>query len=84
MAYGFGPTIRQWPLETGHQLYGYLKRKPDGKLGLMPIGEQTIRWMTGQPDFDLYQCSYEEFVQWLWSINAKERVMQYGLIGIVK
>lgn len=34
--------------------------------------------------YDRPAYSYEEFVQWLWSINAKERVMQYGLIGIVK
>ena len=61
MAYGFGPTIRQWPLETGHQLYGYFKRKPDGRLVLMPIGEQTIRWITGDPDFDIYRCSYDEY-----------------------
>ena len=32
-----------------------------------------------RPDF-----SYEQFVQWLWSIKSKDRAMQYGLIGIVK
>ena len=34
--------------------------------------------------YDRPEYNYEEFVQWLWSINAKERVMQYGLIGVVK
>ena len=61
MAYGYGPTIRQWPLAAGHQLYGYFKRKPDGKLVVMPIAEQSLRWFTGNPSFDIYQCSYEEY-----------------------
>lgn len=34
--------------------------------------------------YDRPAYSYEEFVKWLWSINAKDRAMQYGLIGIVK
>jgi feruloyl esterase len=61
MAYGFGPTIRQWPEGTDNALYGYFKRKEDGKLVLMPIAEQTLRWFTGNPDLDLHKCSYEEF-----------------------
>ncbi|MCI6857665.1 MAG: tannase/feruloyl esterase family alpha/beta hydrolase [Eubacterium sp.] len=61
MGYGFGPAIRQWPLEQYNQFYGYLTRKEDGKLGLMPIAEQLMRWFTGNPDFDVYRCTYEEY-----------------------
>ena len=61
MAYGFGPAIRQWPLKTDNQLYGYLKRTPAGKLVLMPIAEQTLRWFTRNPDLDIHSCSYEMF-----------------------
>jgi len=61
MAYGFGPAIRQWPEGTDNPLYGYFKRKEDGRLGLMPIAEQTLRWFTGDPGLDLHQCTYAEF-----------------------
>ncbi len=61
MAYGFGPGIRQWPLKTDNQLYGYLKRTPAGKLVLMPISEQTLRWFTRNPDLDIHSCSYEQY-----------------------
>lgn len=61
MAYGFGPAIRQWPLKTDNQLYGYFKRKEDGKLTLMPIAEQMLRWFTRNPEFDVHSCSYEEY-----------------------
>ncbi len=61
MAYGFGPAIQQWPVDTVHTFYGYLQRKEDGLYGLMPIAEQNIRWFTGNPDFDLRTCSYEEY-----------------------
>ncbi len=61
IAYGFGPTIRQWPLPTGNPMYGYFQRTPEGKLGLMPIAEQYIRWFVGNPSFDIHSCTYEEF-----------------------
>lgn len=61
MAYGFGPAIRQWPEGTDNALYGYFKRRDDGKLVLMPIAEQTLRWFTRNPDLDIHQCSYQEF-----------------------
>ena len=34
--------------------------------------------------YDRPDYSYEHFLQWLWKIRAKDRTMQYGLIGIVK
>lgn len=58
--YGFGPTIRQWPVDTPHP-YGYLTRKEDGRLSLMPIAEQMFRWFTGDPELDIHSCSYEQF-----------------------
>lgn len=61
MGYGFGPAIRQWPIETGNQFYGYLKRREDGKLVLMPIAEQMIRWFVRDPEFDVHSCTYEEY-----------------------
>lgn len=61
MAYGFGPAIRQWPEETVHEFYGYFNRREDGRLKLMPIAEQSLRWFTHNPNFDVYSCSYEEY-----------------------
>lgn len=61
MAYGFGPTIRQWPIEIGNQMYGYFKRDENGKLTLMPIAEQILRWFSHNPKLDIHNCSYEEF-----------------------
>ena len=61
MAYGFGPVIRQWPEGTDNPLYGYFKRKEDGRLVLMPIAEQSLRWFTGKPDLDVHSLSYKEF-----------------------
>lgn len=61
MAYGFGPAIQQWPLETNNQLYGYFKRKEDGRLTLMPIAEQMLRWFLQDPDFDVHNCTYEQY-----------------------
>ena len=61
MAYGFGPTIRQWPEGTDNPLYGYFKRREDGRLVLMPIAEQTIRWFTREPALDIHSLTYEEF-----------------------
>lgn len=61
MAYGYGPAIRQWPIETGNQMYGYFKRTETGRLGLMPIGEQMLRWFSGNPKLDIHSLSYEEY-----------------------
>lgn len=61
MAYGFGPTIRQWPVPGANPLYGYFQRKPDGRYGLMPIAEQALRWFTGKADLDVHALSYDEF-----------------------
>ncbi len=71
ITYGFGPTIRQWPLPTGNPMYGYLQRKPDGRYGLMPIAEQYIRWTVGDPDFDIHSCSYEQFSQIYYESHRK-------------
>ncbi len=61
IAYGFGPAIQQWPLEGEKEIYGYLKRKEDGRLTLMPIAEQMLRWFSRNPNLDVHSCSYEEF-----------------------
>lgn len=61
MAYGFGPAIRQWPVAQYNQMYGYLKRKEDGRLGLMPIAEQALRWFTHDPSLDIHTLTYEEY-----------------------
>ena len=63
MAYGFGPAIRQWPLATDNQMYGYLKRKDDGLLGLMPIAEQMLKWFTMNPHLDVRSLSYDDYEQ---------------------
>ena len=63
IAYGFGPTIRQWPLPVGNPMYGYFQRKEDGRYSLMPIAEQYIRWFVGDAAYDIHSCSYEEFTQ---------------------
>lgn len=63
VAYGFGPTIRQWPLPKGNPMYGYFQRHEDGKYGLMPIAEQYIRWFVNDPTFDIHSCTYEEFAR---------------------
>lgn len=70
VAYGFGPTIRQWPLATGNPMYGYFVRREDGKYGLMPIAEQYIRWFVKDPEFDIHTCSYEKFAQIYDSCHA--------------
>ncbi|MGN0466860.1 MAG: tannase/feruloyl esterase family alpha/beta hydrolase [Lachnospiraceae bacterium] len=61
MAYGFGPTIQQWPLEWEKQMYGYFNRREDGKLNLMPIAQQMLRWFSRNPNLDIHSCSYEQF-----------------------
>lgn len=61
MAYGYGPAIRQWPIETGSQFYGYFKRKPDGRLVLMPIAEQALRWFSHEPQLDIHSLTYDQF-----------------------
>ncbi len=71
ITYGFGPTIRQWPLPTGNPMYGYYQRKPDGKLGLMPIAEQYIRWTVGDPDFDIHSCTYDQFSRIYYDCQRK-------------
>ena len=63
VAYGFGPTIRQWPLPVGNPMYGYFQRRPDGKYGLMPIAEQYLRWFVEDPNWDVHSCTYEQFTQ---------------------
>ena len=68
MGYGFGPTIRQWPLETGNPLYGYFQRDEQGRYKPMPIALQAMRWMTEDPNFDIYKCTYEQF-EWIYSHN---------------
>lgn len=62
MAYGYGPTIRQWPVPNANPLYGYYRRNPEtGKYLLMPIAEQFIRWFTNKPDLDIHSLSYDAF-----------------------
>ena len=71
ITYGFDPTVRQWPLPGNNPLYGYYQRKPDGKLPLMPIAEQYIRWTLGDPDFNLHTCSYDQFSQIYYECHRK-------------
>lgn len=76
MAYGFGPAIRQWPLETDNQLYGYFKRKEDGKLILMPIAEQMIKWFIRDPEFDIHSCTYDQYEQIY--LSSKKEFSRYA------
>ena len=69
--YGFGPTILQWSIPGGNPLYGYFRRRPDGKLVLMPIAEQYIRWALSDPGFDIHSCSYEQFSQIYYECHRK-------------
>lgn len=78
MAYGFGPAIREWPLSTGNQLYGYYKRRKDGKLILMPIAEQLLRWYAGDPHLDIYSLSYLEFEQLYRNAVGIFKVMNFS------
>jgi len=71
ITYGFGPTIRQWPLPTGNPMYGYLQRKPDGRYGLMPIAEQYVRWTLADPGFDIHSLTYEQFSQLYYECHKK-------------
>lgn len=71
MGYGFGPAIQQWPLPSNNSLYGYLRRREDGRLGLMPIAEQALRWFTDDPALDIHQLSYEEFEQIYTNLRKK-------------
>lgn len=71
IAYGFGPTIQQWPLEGEKEIYGYFNRKEDGRLVLMPIAEQMLRWFARNPKLDIHNCSYEEFER-LYRDSKKE------------
>ena len=59
ITYGFGPEIVQWPV--GPRKFGYLKTHEDGSLSIVPFALQFIRWLTRDPDYDINQCSYEEF-----------------------
>lgn len=76
MAYGYGPTIRQWPLATGNPLYGYFRRQDDGRLIVMPIAAQVIRWMTGNPDLDIHDLSYADF-ETLWRNRSRFKCLDF-------
>lgn len=65
MGHSYGPAIRQWPLPFGNPLYGYFRRQPDGRLIVMPISEQILRWLTADPKLDIHDLSYADF-EALW------------------
>ncbi len=69
ITYGFGPEITQWPV--GPRKFGYLKVHDDGSLSIIPFALQFIRWLTRDPDYDINQCSYEEFDR-IYRENKKE------------
>ena len=75
MAYGFGPAIREWPIEKYNQMYGYFKRREDGKLGLMPIAEQALRWFTHNPKLDVHSLTYDDYEKIY--MNSKKEFSAY-------